>query len=983
MINNFNPIVMTCVRSNHDVKFIPSGKDGKNIAFYVTNYATKDQMSTHNMVPLIAASKKRLDEDPSFVSADKISKAKGMITKCLNRITTEHEISAPHAAYFVHGNKDCKTSHKFTTLSLHSAWAWLINAIKEFENDDPDDSDENATATTPTNPDESDDENDENDDSLENVDEHNDDEVAYVISTGNDGYVLTNQMIDYLYRGDGLKHMCLWEYCSKVYKKKFSDEDLKKLKTKKKTNRNCEQVQQFSADHPQSETHWQRVRLDRSSLIPTLSKLPPTSRSNKLKNEKCMLLLFKPYTSFEELYNGKSWHETYAQFLEATENRRYIDNMNDFLNGIEESKENVNDEANEELADEIEDDFLSDDDQSNETEDSGLDVQTTEALEVIRTTPWLDESISSHQSEPSRRQEIDESILPPSKSWENDMKEQNQYKIDHPESEDEEDLEDLEEDQQGFWNEASGDADTEFTAETVQIDDIRALRDNIATDYTLNRKQKMAFEIATDNIIKGYFKESTDQLIGYVGGPGGTGKSQIIKAMIEFHRKMKLNIALKRCANTGTAAKHIGGSTTTTLFSFSSRGKNETQNLQKKFEKVDTIIVDEVSMIGCSQLVKIHRALCFGKGIPSSQPFGGIDIWFFGDFIQFPPVKDHPLYVGWAIDDKKSRSKKADENRKLGANLWKQINCIILLDEQMRCTDPVYLQLLNRLREGKCTDVDAALLNTRVVGADFDITSIIDAPITVPGNQLVMAINDLFISRYSLITTVFVSRADDYLGKKKEGRKVPKKVANKIQNWPNTYTGGLPREIRMFLGMPIMVTCNIATELGITNGTVGKIRSIHLKNGEMINGLSDEIEVNPDYIIVELEDVSFRPLDGLPPNHVPIFLRRESFQVHLPGRKKKVSVNRIHFPLVPLFSCTTHKSQGQTLKKAIVDLIPRGGSTRGLGIEFAYVPLSRVRRLQDLTILRPFDPAILNIQMNDACARMMAEYKERDVCKDM
>ena len=30
--NNYNPAVMTCVRSNHDVKFIPSGKDGRNIA---------------------------------------------------------------------------------------------------------------------------------------------------------------------------------------------------------------------------------------------------------------------------------------------------------------------------------------------------------------------------------------------------------------------------------------------------------------------------------------------------------------------------------------------------------------------------------------------------------------------------------------------------------------------------------------------------------------------------------------------------------------------------------------------------------------------------------------------------------------------------------------------------------------------------------------------------------------------------------------
>ena len=49
MINNYNPPTMTCVRSNHDVKFIPSGKDGKNIAFYVCDYATKSQLSFNQM----------------------------------------------------------------------------------------------------------------------------------------------------------------------------------------------------------------------------------------------------------------------------------------------------------------------------------------------------------------------------------------------------------------------------------------------------------------------------------------------------------------------------------------------------------------------------------------------------------------------------------------------------------------------------------------------------------------------------------------------------------------------------------------------------------------------------------------------------------------------------------------------------------------------------------------------------------------------
>ena len=179
------------------------------------------------------------------------------------------------------------------------------------------------------------------------------------------------------------------------------------------------------------------------------------------------------------------------------------------------------------------------------------------------------------------------------------------------------------------------------------------------------------------------------------------------------------------------------------------------------------------------------------------------------------------------------------------------------------------------------------------------------------------------------------------------------------------------------------MTNNIATELGITNGTTGIVRSIPIRNSEVIHGDTGyhEFEHPPDYIIVELEGVHIEPLDGLPKNHVPILPKTESFQVPIPGQKKKVNVNRRHFPLVPRFSCTAHKSQGQTLRKAIVDLVP--WKTKNVSIEFAYVPLSRVRRLEDLTILRPFDSSVLRTQVNEDCRAMMETYKNIDLCKDM
>lgn len=354
---------------------------------------------------------------------------------------------------------------------------------------------------------------------------------------------------------------------------------------------------------------------------------------------------------------------------------------------------------------------------------------------------------------------------------------------------------------------------------------------------------------------------------------------------------------------------------------------------------------------------------------------------FLGDFIQFPPVKDNPLYCGWNKSKTKSGSQRALINKQLGSHLWRKVNKIVLLDQQMRCTDEAYLNLLNRLREGKCNNADVEMLRGRIVGQNVNITSILDAPIITPGNQLV-TINDLFIDCYSKQTRIHVSESKDRMGTNSSRKEVPRNVANQIRNWPNTSTKGLPRELKLYIGMPVIVT---NTELGVTNGTTGTVRSIHLRDVDTMSNDTGYYYFNslPDYVIVELNDIDMEPLDDLPPNHVPILLKSESFQVYMPGKQKNVSVNRRHFPIVPRFSCTAHKSQGQTLRKAIVDLVPRNGNIKYVGIEFAYVPLSRVRTLNDLTILRPFDPAILTARINEGCIEMMKEFKDRDPCKDM
>ena len=919
-----------------------------------------------------------------------------MITKCLNRITTETEISASHACHFLLGYSDAKTSHKFTRINLHTLLAWCTGETKKYDanlNDaipltEADNDVDNDDDHIDTNNQDEDDDNDDDDDGDDNTN-------MYSISTGNAGLVVVNQMTDYINRGEELSDMCFYEYSEKVYKvkiqagdieknnkllKEIADEKANKKKfnfsKKRKRDKRSRPKYFFSSEHPQSQTHWQNVRRDEQKLVPALSTLPPNKNTNELKYQKCMLLLFKPFRVFTDLFNGISWTESYETANFVSPYTEYIENIQEMHIGIQEREDNRDDEDNSNDDDVIDESDELDPDQPIDVIEKDLHDQTTSALDIIKSTGWLEESVSNHQT----IQPISENGRPLrlNKQWEKEIEKQNEDRLNNEEQNE------CETDQRLPTPSESvpiaDNCDVEFTIEPRDDKNLDQIACDVINEYSLNKKQKVAFELAISNVIKRERKEETQQIIGYVGGPGGTGKSQVINAIVEFHKRVKAKHKLKLTAYTGTAAKHINGSTTSALFSLSSKSKKK---LERRFQHVNTIIVDEVSMIGCSQLHNISKQLTKAKHAVASDPFGGVDIIFFGDFIQFPPIMDSPLYSGWKNESIRSTNLQAEVKKQLGINLWRQVNQVVLLDEQMRIKDKAYQDILNRLREGKCTDSDITILNKRVIG-NFSgkISSISGNRLISPGNELVMNINKMFASHHSQDKKVFVTTAKDSV-KKKE---LPTDLANKIKDYPATWTKGLPRELPMYVGMPVFLTQNIAVELGLTNGTTGIIKSIHLRNGEMIEedtGFHHVEFKDTDFIVVELDDITVKPLRGLDPNHIPIFPMKKNFSVSVKGRKNKFSVNRCHFPIVPRFACTAHKSQGMTLDKAIVDLVPQPNLKSPIDINFAYVPLSRVRRLEDLVILRPSDANVIKVKPNPACLAMMEHFKTMDKCKDM
>ena len=187
--------------------------------------------------------------------------------------------------------------------------------------------------------------------------------------------------------------------------------------------------------------------------------------------------------------------------------------------------------------------------------DTGLDPLDAAALDVIQKTHWLEESTRDHQLRVSANSTFEPHLLPDYDIWKMDMDQQNLDKINNAEP-----------DETEGTNEPSSplmasnvENDIEISVQQSTVDNDQSIEEiaaNVIEEYSLNRKQRVAFNMAIKNVVKRHKQEETEQIIGYIGGPGGTGKSQVIKAIVRFHERMNIRNTLKLTAHTGTAAKH-------------------------------------------------------------------------------------------------------------------------------------------------------------------------------------------------------------------------------------------------------------------------------------------------------------------------------------------------------------------------------------------------------------------------------------------
>jgi PIF1-like helicase len=147
--------------------------------------------------------------------------------------------------------------------------------------------------------------------------------------------------------------------------------------------------------------------------------------------------------------------------------------------------------------------------------------------------------------------------------------------------------------------------------------------------------------------------------------------------------------------------------------------------IEAEWKHIDYCLIDEISMVGCYMLAQIHKMTTVAKHTAPTVPFGGVNMIFLGDFIQYAPVLDRPLYsnllspndtLSDAINDTPMRRRAMSERDiqcRVGRALWLQVNQVVFLTQQMRNKDPTFMDMQARLRNGECNDVCVRIIRIR------------------------------------------------------------------------------------------------------------------------------------------------------------------------------------------------------------------------------------------------------------------------------
>ena len=741
LVNNFNMTILEAVRCNMDIQFIGSGESAKAMIYYITDYITKSQLKSHVAYTALQLAVKKTEELPN--DDDFTTHSKRLLQKCAYALISHQEMSAQQVASYLMGYEDHFTSDRFNVLY----WASFERYVERYDveklfpkhHDDGVDVDDESTSTASDHASLGigDDEHPTNDHCTdESLD--SEEEVSIRVDSGGNVMALADQVADYTMRPTEVHECCLWDFVAKtekVYTRRStqhvddieqvvenesdtgdeledqSGEDGEQIMNVPRPGPKPSQKYSFLPGHKDGENKRLRIREQIVVPVPIGPALPRRDQTDvRARYCRLMLILFKPWRTVADLRAlPVSWETSFDVFVQTINehHKQVLDNMQilhecrDSRNNhmqtrsrlrstgsIDESMGNAppgNEVEDVDMTDVLE--HLQDIDRMSSRKNEQLAGDTQDCLESLDSAGFF--SAFPHASEMTHQLMGDDEMLVNGDDLEDQWrdtydKRKAAWKLQTRDSDGNEpepsttincteNLEPSLQDAQ-IVNAAIGEGGTSIPNPEDVIEGITA-------KWTLNREQHRAFSIVAHHTLK----EKPEQLLMYLGGPGGTGKSRVVNALWDFFQSRNQNRRFRLVAYTGVAAQNIGGATLHALLQMNESGREMSvktkRELSAMWDGVDYLFIDELSMLGCELLHNISRALTEAKG--NTAAFGGVNIILAGDFAQLPPIGDTRLYKDVNTTAFAAGATNRGQGKILGRLLWLSFQIVVILHESM------------------------------------------------------------------------------------------------------------------------------------------------------------------------------------------------------------------------------------------------------------------------------------------------------------
>lgn len=420
-------------------------------------------------------------------------------------------------------------------------------------------------------------------------------------------------------------------------------------------------------------------------------------------------------------------------------------------------------------------------------------------------------------------------------------------------------------------------------------------------------KQNKEFQDAL-NLIK-YTRQSL-----FLTGKAGTGKSTFLRYICENSKKKHVVLA-----PTGIAAINAGGSTLHSFFklpfypllpddpNFSlQKGRihdffKYTKTHRKLLQELELVIIDEISMVRADIIDAVDRILrVYSHNL--REPFGGKQILLVGDVFQLEPVVKS--------DEREILNRFYPTPYFFSARVFSQIDLVsIELQKVYRQSDPVFIGVLDRIRNNTVGATDLQLLNRRY------------------GTDIEQSEEDLYIT--------LATRRDqvDHINERK---------LNELPGEAVTFSGNIQGDF--------------------PESSLPTSQELVLKTGAQVIFIKNDFEkrwVNGTIGVVSGMDLETETLYVITDDGKECDVKRESWRnirYKYNEEKKEIEEEELgtftQYPLRLAWAITVHKSQGLTFARAVIDFtggVFAGGQT--------YVALSRCTSLQGIQLKKPVSRA--------------------------